>query len=111
MPLAVRLRRRLGTRRKTRNCLLLVVLIDFEFILRQVANVVAFLVDHYSVDQHQLRFLLDGHGRLLRGSSRRGWRWDRLRSEEHTSELQSHHDLVCRLLLEKKKKNKNKNQK
>src|SRR5438034_4435283 len=30
-----------------------------------------------------------------------------LRSEEHTSELQSHSDLVCRLLLEKKK-NKNK---
>src|SRR5437667_3628403 len=26
-----------------------------------------------------------------------------VRSEEHTSELQSHHDLVCRLLLEKKK--------
>src|SRR5437588_6489390 len=30
------------------------------------------------------------------------------RSEEHTSELQSHSDLVCRLLLEKKKKNSNK---
>src|SRR5437667_1755313 len=30
------------------------------------------------------------------------------RSEEHTSELQSHHDLVCRLLLEKKKKHKQK---
>src|SRR5437773_7859621 len=29
-----------------------------------------------------------------------------VRSEEHTSELQSHHDLVCRLLLEKKKKKK-----
>src|SRR6476661_11287256 len=28
------------------------------------------------------------------------------RSEEHTSELQSHLNLVCRLLLEKKKKNK-----
>src|SRR5438094_5724396 len=28
------------------------------------------------------------------------------RSEEHTSELQSPYDLVCRLLLEKKKKNK-----
>src|SRR5690242_21174047 len=28
-----------------------------------------------------------------------------LRSEEHTSELQSHVNLVCRLLLEKKKKN------
>src|SRR5260221_6540485 len=27
----------------------------------------------------------------------------RQRSEEHTSELQSHSDLVCRLLLEKKK--------
>src|SRR6266403_4196986 len=38
-----------------------------------------------------------------------GWRqpaWDLpiLRSEEHTSELQSRRDLVCRLLLEKKKK-------
>src|SRR5437667_8215065 len=32
----------------------------------------------------------------------------KLRSEEHTSELQSHHDLVCRLLLEKKKKEKHK---
>src|SRR5260221_6573155 len=31
--------------------------------------------------------------------ARRSWR-----SEEHTSELQSHSDLVCRLLLEKKKK-------
>src|SRR5574340_485999 len=42
------------------------------------------------------------------------WYWRRLlrvpwtarrRSEEHTSELQSPKDLVCRLLLEKKKKN------
>src|SRR5438132_5634378 len=31
------------------------------------------------------------------------------RSEEHTSELQSHSDLVCRLLLEKKKKKKKNN--
>src|SRR2546427_9130943 len=30
---------------------------------------------------------------------------DSLRSEEHTSELQSQSNLVCRLLLEKKKKN------
>src|SRR5260221_2163776 len=37
--------------------------------------------------------------------SRRGGRAGELpRSEEHTSELQSHSDLVCRLLLEKKKK-------
>src|SRR5437667_8923926 len=33
----------------------------------------------------------------------------RTRSEEHTSELQSHHDLVCRPLLEKKRKKKKKN--
>src|SRR3712207_7219383 len=32
-----------------------------------------------------------------------------MRSEEHTSELQSRQYLVCRLLLEKKKKNKNTN--
>src|SRR5438034_6901961 len=32
----------------------------------------------------------------------------RKRSEEHTSELQSHSDLVCRLLLEKKKQQKQK---
>src|SRR5260370_6063796 len=33
------------------------------------------------------------------------WRFsvDGMRSEEHTSELQSHLNLVCRLLLEKKK--------
>src|SRR5207247_3607832 len=45
------------------------------------------------------------------GTGRRGWRCSSsqrrfmaCRSEEHTSELQSRVDLVCRLLLEKKKK-------
>src|SRR3712207_7313415 len=33
-----------------------------------------------------------------------GWQTTRARSEEHTSELQSRQYLVCRLLLEKKKK-------
>src|SRR5690349_23069771 len=54
-------------------------------------------------------------GQRSRGSGvRRGFRAaggvhgvDRRRSEEHTSELQSRRDLVCRLLLEKKKKKKN----
>src|SRR5690349_22196367 len=32
--------------------------------------------------------------------------WSSRRSEEHTSELQSRRDLVCRLLLEKKKESK-----
>src|SRR2546421_2731787 len=39
-------------------------------------------------------------GRAAGCGGRLGWR-----SEEHTSELQSRSDLVCRLLLEKKKKN------
>src|SRR5207249_8862867 len=34
-------------------------------------------------------------------------KWLTMRSEEHTSELQSRFDLVCRLLLEKKKKKAN----
>src|SRR4051812_49579533 len=42
----------------------------------------------------------------LRGVARRSLRGNPARSEEHTSELQSHVNLVCRLLLEKKNKNK-----
>src|SRR5690349_24012231 len=45
------------------------------------------------------------HGDLLRSNSLSCF-FDR--SEEHTSELQSRRDLVCRLLLEKKKKKKKK---
>src|SRR5438094_3538881 len=46
-----------------------------------------------------------GHGRRGAGFRRRGPPRVRAgRSEEHTSELQSPYDLVCRLLLEKKKK-------
>src|SRR5260370_5147716 len=58
-----------------------------------------------------------GRGRLLRPGARRRargrdgqgaavalQRGPARRSEEHTSELQSHLNLVCRLLLEKKKK-------
>src|SRR5260221_10449088 len=47
-----------------------------------------------------LRELLRVIGAPVLSNSRRS----RMRSEEHTSELQSHSDLVCRLLLEKKKK-------
>src|SRR5260221_1404128 len=47
----------------------------------------------------QLRFVVDGaHGQRRSGAEVRA-----CRSEEHTSELQSHSDIVCRLLLEKKK--------
>src|SRR6266496_1065658 len=40
-----------------------------------------------------------------RSAPRESSRPTRYRSEEHTSELQSRRDLVCRLLLEKKKEN------
>src|SRR5260221_3161661 len=42
-------------------------------------------------------YLTTGHCPVVKYSR------DLMRSEEHTSELQSHSDLVCRLLLEKKK--------
>src|SRR5476649_2507820 len=42
-------------------------------------------------------------GHLALAAARRAGRDHGTRSEEHTSELQSHSDLVCRLLLEKKK--------
>src|SRR5258707_11995191 len=45
-----------------------------------------------------------GQPDLLGGEAHAGNQADRLRSEEHTSELQSRQYLVCRLLLEKKKK-------
>src|SRR5688572_31042152 len=64
-------------------------------------------------DDHQPAIRRDGRnahvhvercGRGLRPlTTRREWP----RSEEHTSELQSQSNLVCRLLLEKKKKNTN----
>src|SRR5436305_11765629 len=47
----------------------------------------------------------DGHSFTMRRQGRTAV----IRSEEHTSELQSRPHLVCRLLLEKKKKNKNNN--
>src|SRR5437016_10096999 len=53
-----------------------------------------------------------GHSRSSSGGESRiirmGYGADEIRSEEHTSELQSLTNLVCRLLLEKKKKNKQK---
>src|SRR5207248_9421570 len=51
-----------------------------------------------------LRHRLRQQGRADRAHARRPRRARRRRrSEEHTSELQSPYDLVCRLLLEKKK--------
>src|SRR5438034_996443 len=53
-----------------------------------------------------LRMPYTGSGVLGSAVAMDKWR-TKMRSEEHTSELQSHSDLVCRLLLEKKKRGDN----
>src|SRR5207248_11493240 len=60
-------------------------------------------------DDRALRAVVDGEPRPRPHPGGGGDVYDRAtaaapRSEEHTSELQSPYDLVCRLLLEKKKK-------
>src|SRR5438094_4352587 len=62
-----------------------------------------------SPDRVPARRLRHNGGRSRCAASRRPRSGSR--SEEHTSELQSPYDLVCRLLLEKKKKKKNKKKK
>src|SRR3989454_5247583 len=60
--------------------------------------------DRALAGEHPWREPRHVHGRGLERSD--GVELPRHRSEEHTSELQSPCNLVCRLLLEKKKKNK-----
>src|SRR5207248_7903921 len=59
--------------------------------------------------EHGIQGLRLRNGRHRRASRRSAPRAGR--SEEHTSELQSPYDLVCRLLLEKKKQKQNKEKK
>src|SRR5260370_23613618 len=62
-------------------------------------------IDQPTFDRrHNERPFVPGE-RAARHTARRRWvdRCRSFRSEEHTSELQSHLNLVCRLLLEKKK--------
>src|SRR5688572_32066595 len=60
---------------------------------------------HWGQDHQHKRNRCEGSGLSLDlGHAGVGtWNPSRLRSEEHTSELQSQSNLVCRLLLEKKK--------
>src|SRR5207248_10306898 len=62
--------------------------------------------DAFSAAGWSLRRSVRAAGAAPRRGAPPGWpaRQERRRSEEHTSELQSPYDLVCRLLLEKKKK-------
>src|SRR5438132_6742191 len=52
-----------------------------------------------ATDSKESSAIAAAHGSSARTRRRASWPG---RSEEHTSELQSHSDLVCRLLLEKK---------
>src|SRR5438477_13194477 len=57
----------------------------------------------YKVGSHEVTVVTDGARTFPLGDTFVG-NVKKERSEEHTSELQSHVNLVCRLLLEKKKK-------
>src|SRR2546427_2229362 len=61
---------------------------------------------HAAIGQRQLDVLIDGQ--VADQIERLEDEADFARSEEHTSELQSQSNLVCRLLLEKKKNKKDK---
>src|SRR5438034_2610587 len=65
-------------------------------VIKDITPAVALLVVQFADD-----FPRDPIDRIIAATSRAE---GLPRSEEHTSELQSHSDLVCRLLLEKKKK-------
>src|SRR5579883_3667541 len=62
----------------------------------------------YTLSLHDALPISGGTGAFASGTPRPG-RPGGPRSEEHTSELQSRENLVCRLLLEKKKKKKKNN--
>src|SRR5207248_6793979 len=64
---------------------------------------------HVALYEKDRRVARTTHGSSRFRSCRRLRGHERNRSEEHTSELQSPYDLVCRLLLEKKKNIKNTN--
>src|SRR5436309_15998764 len=99
----------LASRFLTRSCLMSRHCFSFFFLmLRRPPRSTLFpyttlfrsLVGQAVADLHVLRMVLRGQQVDRRQLSRQR----DVRSEEHTSELQSRENLVCRLLLEKKKK-------
>src|SRR5437773_7905690 len=78
----------------------------------RVLDVLVFLGEMKGIDRRRARQQAEawlerlglGQWRLRRVDELSKGMQQKVRSEEHTSELQSHHDLVCRLLLEKKKR-------
>src|SRR6266480_7579452 len=81
-----------------------IFLFDFFFFFNDTAT-----TEIYTLSLHDALPIQSLHAERRASSGRTDWSaiawfYERLRSEEHTSELQSHVNLVCRLLLEKKKK-------
>src|SRR5699024_11773935 len=84
------------------------------FIIRTIRYIIFRCSKHCIVDWNGRRRLLENTNRfsscdVMLPELSLSWVWDCAllvppRSEEHTSELQSRFDLVCRLLLEKKKR-------
>src|SRR5437667_2719425 len=60
-------------------------------------------ISDFAGGSQALRAVVGGSADVVSGAYEHTLNMQPKRSEEHTSELQSHHDLVCRLLLEKKK--------
>src|SRR5260370_10504871 len=89
--------------------------IHFLFTLRLLLSFLFFFFNDtatteiYTLSLHDALPIFQGHSVQRHVGDARGpggsERKRKDRSEEHTSELQSHLNLVCRLLLEKKKKN------
>src|SRR5207248_7437473 len=79
--------------RETGDLLRPAILKNLKIFSSEISDLPSTLVDYGGVNLNQVRSDANDEP----GSNR---------SEEHTSELQSPYDLVCRLLLEKKKKNK-----
>src|SRR2546430_17110125 len=101
--------------RALQHCSTLPFLFDFSFSLRLFLSFFFFFFNDTATTEIYTLSLHDALPISCRGASpcasgpASSWAPGRSRSEEHTSELQSQSNLVCRLLLEKKKKKPRKN--
>src|SRR5260221_7840998 len=82
-------------------------LFPYTTLFRSLTQQVAFgclVAGEHSLQCRSGEVIAQAHAGMIASVARLQIYWECLRSEEHTSELQSHSDLVCRLLLEKKKR-------
>ena len=78
---------------------------DFVILLGYKGYIIKEYFSNYFLHQSSVTIDLSNNKMEIHQNECEPWKVTLLetgRSEEHTSELQSHHDLVCRLLLEKK---------